>query len=113
MRTEARKDEDSGGEDVRVMAEEPGEEPLKTLWLATSRRKSAQRIGTETGANWKSQSKLWEPKPRGMILEPEQDKEDPSVVRSLTPEVEEETSDGKTKTEAQGSTRNWQEESLS
>ena len=30
-----------------------------------------------------------------MILEPEQDKEEPSAVRSLTPEVEEETGAGK------------------
>ena len=45
----------------------------------------------ETGASWKGHSKLQSPKRRGIILEPEQDKEDPSAVRSLTLEVEEET----------------------
>ena len=35
-RREARIDEDGGGENVKVMAREPGEEPLKTHWMATS-----------------------------------------------------------------------------
>ena len=50
-----------------------------------------------------------------MILEPEQDKEKPSAVRSFTPEVEEEeeTGAGKTETEAPESTRKRWEESLS
>ena len=39
----------------------------------------------QTGTNWNS--KLQEPKRRGKILEPEQDKEDPSAVKSFTPEV--------------------------
>ena len=43
-----------------------------------------------------------------MILEPEQDNEDPSAVRSFTPEVEVEAGAGKTETEALESTRNRQ-----
>ena len=42
------------------------------------------------------QSKLQEPKHRGMILEPENKTEEPSAVRSLTPEAEEEAGAGKT-----------------
>ena len=39
QRKEAHRDEDGGGEDVNVMAGEPGEELLKPLWLAMSRRR--------------------------------------------------------------------------
>ena len=52
-------------------------------------------------------------KTKGMILEPEQDNEDLSAVRSFTPEVEAEAGAGKTETEALESTRNRREESLS
>ena len=48
-----------------------------------------------------------------MILKPEHAKEEPSAVRSFTPEVEEETGARKTDTEAPESTRKHQEESLS
>ena len=48
-----------------------------------------------------------------MILKPEQDNEDPSAVRSFTPEVEVEAGAGKTKTEAPESTRNCPDKSLS
>ena len=47
-----------------------------------------------------------------MILEPEHDKEEPSALRSFTPEIEEETGAGKTETEAPESTRKRREESL-
>ena len=101
------------------MAGEPIEELLKTLWLAMSRRrlcwqrKFAPRIGTETGASWNIQSKLQEPKRRGMILQPEQETEDPSAANGLTPEVEDEAGARKTKTEAPESTRKRGEDSKS
>ena len=47
-------------------------------------------IATDTGANRNIQSKLQEPKRRGMILEPEHKTEESSAVRSLTPEAEDE-----------------------
>ena len=71
------------------------------------------RIGTDTRANWKIHSKLQEPTRRGMILEPEHKTEDPYVVRSLTPEAEEEAGARKTEREAPESTRNQWKESLS
>ena len=49
------------------------------------------------------------PKWRGMILEPEQETEEPSAVRSLTPDEDEETGARNTETEALESTRNPQE----
>ena len=48
-----------------------------------------------------------------MILEPEQDNEDPSAVRSFTSEVEVEAGPGKTEMEAPKSTRNHRDKSLS
>ena len=84
---------------------------LNTLWLATSRKrlwwliKSTLRIGTDTRASWNGHSKLKEPKHRGIILEPEQDKEEPSAVRSLTKEVDVEAGAGKTEMEATELTR--------
>ena len=71
------------------------------------------RIGMETEACWNGQSKLYEPKRRGMILEPEHETVHPSAVRSLTLEVEEEAGAGNNETEAPESTRKWREESLS
>ena len=38
-RRAARREEDSGGEEGNEMAGEPGEELLKTFWLATSNRR--------------------------------------------------------------------------
>ena len=64
----ARREGYGGGEDAR---HKEGGKLLKTFWLATSKRrlwwwrKSALRIGTKTGASWKSHWKLQEPKCRG------------------------------------------------
>ena len=54
--------------------------------------------------------KLQEPKSKGMILEPEHKTEEPSAVRSLTLEAEDEAGAGKTEREASESTRNWWED---
>ena len=62
--------------------------------------KTTPRIGTETGASWNNQSKLQEPKHRGIILEPEHETEDLSAVRSLTPEEVDEAGAGNTEPEA-------------
>ena len=76
-------------------------------------RKSPLRIGTETGASWNNQSKLQEPKRRGIILEPEHGAVEPSAVKSLTPEEVDEAGARNTETEAPESTRKHQEDSLS
>ena len=67
-------------------------------------------IEIKTEASWKGQSKLQEPKRRGMILEPQHETEDPSAVSSLTSEVEEEVGAGNTEMEALEMTRKWCEE---
>ena len=46
-----------------------------------------------------------------MILEPEHKTEDPSAVRCLMPEAEEEAGAGNTEMEAQESTTKWREDS--
>ena len=71
------------------------------------------RVGTDTRANWNIQSKLQEPKRRGMILKPEHKTEEPSAVRGLTPEAENEAGARKTETESPESTRKHREDSLS
>ena len=48
-------------------------------------RKSAPRIGTETGASWNNHEQFQEQKCKGIILEPEQDTFEPSTVSNLTP----------------------------
>ena len=64
VRRVARREEDNRGEEVNVMEGEPREELLKTLWLACPGQDFdgvvhfAQRIRSETGANWKGHSKL-------------------------------------------------------
>ena len=88
------------GDEVNKMAGELGEELMYTFWLV-----KAPRIGTETVASWKNQSKLQEPKCRGIILEPEHKNEEPSSVRSLTPEKVDEAGARNTKTEAPKSIR--------
>ena len=103
-RRAAGREEDSGWEEGNKMAGEPREELLKTFWLATSNkrlwwwRKSAPMIETETGASWNIQSKLQDPKRRGLILEP-------SAVRMLTLEVEQEAGAGNNEMETLESTR--------
>ena len=57
--------------------------------------------------------KLQETKCRGMILEPEYKTEEPTAVRSLTPEKEDKAGAGNTETEAPESMRKGQEDSLS
>ena len=47
-----------------------------------------------------------------MILEPEHETEEPSAVRSLTPEEDEEAGAGNTETEASNSTRKRREACL-
>ena len=94
-------------EELRTMAGEPGAELQKTFWLAIlSRRKYVQRIGTETRASLNGQSKQNIPNQRGMILEPEQEREELSTVRSLIWMVEVEDGAGKTETETLGSNSN-------
>ena len=100
----------------RMMDGEVGESELKTLWFETSNnrlkcfRKSAPRMGMATGASWKGHSNLWVPNHRGIILEPEHVREEPSAVSNLTPdEVEEERGAGNTDTEAPESIKNFRE----
>jgi len=100
----------------RMMDGEVGESELKTLWFATSNnrlkcfRKSAPRMGMATGASWKGHSNLWVPNRRGIILEPEHVREEPSAVSNLTPdEVEGERGAGNTDTEAPESIKNFRE----
>ena len=69
--------ESTGEEDKSIL--EPIEELLEnTFLLLTFTLKS--RIGKETGASWKVQEQFHVPKRRGIILEPEQVKVDPSTV---------------------------------
>ena len=75
--------------------------------------KTTPRIGTETEASWSNQSKLQEPKRRGIILKPEHETEEPSAVRSLTLEEVDEAVAGNTETEALEATKKCQEDSLS
>ena len=107
-----------GGQSRRGVADLRGTRRgwVKTIWLATSRkrlwgrRKSALGMGRDTGASWKGQLNMLEPKPKGIILEPEQVREDPSTVTNLTPEPEAEGEEEKQDTEARESTMNLLEE---
>ena len=69
-------------------------------------------MGTETRASWNNQSKLQEPKRRGIILEPEHETEELSTVRSWTPEKVGEAGAGNTETKALESMRKHREDSL-
>jgi len=105
-------DATGSGEVGSTMVGEVGESALKTLWLATSRRrlkwlkKSAPRIGIATGASWKGHLKLCLPKRRGINRVPEQGRAEPSAVRRFTPDLEDEGGAGKTDTDAPESIRN-------
>ena len=96
----------------RMMEVEVGESALRTLWLDTSYRrlcylrKSAPRIGIATRASWKGKSKLWFPKHREIMREPEQESEELSAVSRLTPDLEVDGKARKTKIKAPESTRN-------
>ena len=89
-RREAWRQEENRAEEARLIWGEAGEARQNTLQFKTSRRrwwwqrKSAQKMGRDTWANKKGQSNLWEPKCRGMILEPENMREEPSAVTNLT-----------------------------
>ena len=78
----ARREEDNGGEKVNVMAGEPGKQLVGHVQEKIMMKKeNLPRIKTETGASWKGHLKLQVPKRRGIILEPKQEKEDPSAVK--------------------------------
>ena len=94
---------DGGGRDELKLTTEPFVGKLETLMLRSwCWRKSAPRIGKETGASWNNQ----EPKRKGIILEPKQNNKEPSAVSRRTLEDAKEAGAGNT--EALVSIRNWQ-----
>ena len=76
-------------------------------------RKSAPRIRTETGLSWNNQEQFQETKSKEVILEPEQDTEEPFAVSRLIPEDAEKVRAGNSKTDAPVSTRNRLPDNLS
>ena len=71
-----------GGRDELKLTTETFVVELENTLTLRSRcwRKSAPRIGKETGANWNNQ----EPKRKGIILEPKQNNKEPSAVSRRT-----------------------------